>query len=503
MAKMVKTALSRRASKATDEAGFTLLEMVMTLTIVSIAFLSLTFVLFGAMKALNASRQRSFFNEQANKEVEVLRALSYDLAAGVTTTDINYTSAYPSAQFEGRDAVIVTSTLAPAAVSTVTVGAPQGIKLPYTIRRWVTWTDPTGDTYAAGSSPHTYKRLTVQMEWKEDSGAARKLRLISVFYPGGLGPPAGSGGSSTNHPPTAAFTVTPNPVVAGNSVTFDGSGSNDPDGDPLTYFWQFGDGQQVTGSVTAFHTYATGPYTAHLTVTDTGGLSSAPATNDVVVNGCGTAPPTASFTVLPPEKKGTAPFTVNVDGGPSSDPPDESLPCEVLTYDWNWGDGTAHGTGITAAHSYTLPNNSPGWTLILTVTDVDGMTGTTSQVIEVDPLNCQVTAGSFKNPSTNSLSNDIKVKSNGKPETNTSFTFYATTNAACTTVTGRIFKSGGVAFIVTLSITSDNGTTRQWSGTDSVDGNDSFPTGNSQTGEIWSPSSGAGQKFSFTYSVHT
>jgi prepilin-type N-terminal cleavage/methylation domain-containing protein len=495
MAKLAKTARSRAALKAADENGFTLLEMVFTLTIVAIAFMSLTFVLFASMKAFNASRSRSFFNEQANKEMETIRAVSYD-NVGVNTSDVNYTSSYPSDQFEGRDPVIVTTTSTPAPVTTVTVGAPAGIKLPYVIRRWVTWTDVTGNTYAAGSSPHVYKRLTVEMEWKEDSGAARKLRLISVFYPGGLG--LRSAGS--NNAPLASFTSTPQPATVGLPVAFGGSASADPDGDPLTYFWQYGDGPGVTGTVTMSHTYtAAGAYTAHLTVTDPGGLSST-ATQVITVGGCGTSPPTASFSVSPPSRRGTAPFTVNVDGSGSSDP-DQSNPsgCEKLTYDWDWGDGTAHGVGISATHVYNVPNSS-GYTLVLTVTDVDGQTGTANDVIRIDPLNCAISAGSFKNPSSNILSNDIGVKSNGQAK-NSSFTFYATTNEACTSVTGRVFESSNAVFIVTLSISSDDGTTRQWTGTRDS-GNDTFPTGLNQTGEIWSPPDGSGQKFSFAYNVH-
>src|SRR5262249_59290800 len=54
----------------------------------------------------------------------------------------------------------------------------------------------------------------------------------------------------------------------GAVVTFDGSGSSDPDGDPLTYLWDFGDGTQATGP-TATHVYAdNGSYLAALIVSD-------------------------------------------------------------------------------------------------------------------------------------------------------------------------------------------------------------------------------------------
>jgi Tol biopolymer transport system component/PKD repeat protein len=62
-------------------------------------------------------------------------------------------------------------------------------------------------------------------------------------------------------------------VFVDETVTFDGSKSSDPDGNIVSYAWDYGDGTSGSG-VSATHTYAaTGVYTATLTVTDNGGLT--------------------------------------------------------------------------------------------------------------------------------------------------------------------------------------------------------------------------------------
>jgi chitodextrinase len=57
-------------------------------------------------------------------------------------------------------------------------------------------------------------------------------------------------------------------VGVGENITFDASPSHDAEGDPLTYHWDFGDGN-ASEEVLAEHAYAhPGTYTVTLTVSD-------------------------------------------------------------------------------------------------------------------------------------------------------------------------------------------------------------------------------------------
>jgi hypothetical protein len=79
--------------------------------------------------------------------------------------------------------------------------------------------------------------------------------------------------TSANVPPTAGFTVDDtNPLVGATLLTFTAS-ATDPDGQPLTYSWNLGDGTVKPGPIVT-HTYqAPGLFTVILTVTDSGGLA--------------------------------------------------------------------------------------------------------------------------------------------------------------------------------------------------------------------------------------
>jgi PKD repeat protein len=168
-----------------------------------------------------------------------------------------------------------------------------------------------------------------------------------------------------NAPPTAEANG-PYTTTVNLPVTLSGAGSADPTGDPLTYQWNFGDGTPVviTTNITVTHIYADdGIFTAILRVNDGRG-------------GTGTDTATVIVNNLPPTAVASASLTTTLEGVPitfdgsgSSDP---GL-YDILSYQWNFGDGSPIATGITVMHAY--PDNNI-YTATLTVTDDGGMADT-------------------------------------------------------------------------------------------------------------------------------
>jgi PKD repeat protein len=86
--------------------------------------------------------------------------------------------------------------------------------------------------------------------------------------------------------------------------------------------------------------------------------------------------PTASFSISPnPAPAGSS---VAFSGGGSSDP-DGS----IATYSWDFGDGSALGSGATPSHIYAAAGK---YTVKLTVTDNGGQTGTLTHSATIDPI---------------------------------------------------------------------------------------------------------------------
>ena len=192
-----------------------------------------------------------------------------------------------------------------------------------------------------------------------------------------------SGGADA--PPTiTTASSTPRSGPAPLAVRFTGVAS-DPDGTPVTYAWDFGDGSTST-QASPTHTYASsGRYSARLRVSSGGAtVSSDPI--PIVVG----APPTATITG---PSDGTTfdagqRFTMT---GTGHDPGTGALPGSALSWEIRFlhnehSHPGASGTGSSI--TFTVPSSghdfagTTRYEVSLTATDPDGLTDTSSIVLE-------------------------------------------------------------------------------------------------------------------------
>lgn len=132
-------------------------------------------------------------------------------------------------------------------------------------------------------------------------------------------------------------------VTAGTTVTLNGSGSSDADGNPLTYLWSFisvpaGSGTTLTGPTTVRPTFPadkTGQYIVQLIVND--GVVSSTASRVTITTTPGNTAPVAN---AGPDQTVQMGATVTLNGSGSSD-----VDGNPLTYQWTF---MAVPTGSTA-----------------------------------------------------------------------------------------------------------------------------------------------------------
>ncbi|MFC1817373.1 PKD domain-containing protein, partial [Thermodesulfobacteriota bacterium] len=182
---------------------------------------------------------------------------------------------------------------------------------------------------------------------------------------------------SLNNPPVADAGG-PYEADEGSEITFDASGSNDPDEDELQYRWDF-ENDGIWDTDYSPDPMTTVPYdndlVGEITVEVFDGELTNTATASITIHNVaptvsliGVTQPNPGF-ILPGDALG---FT-----GSFTDP--GTLDTHSIT--WDFGDGTIATGTMTPVHLYTTPGN---YTVTVTVTDNDGGLGSDTIAITVD-----------------------------------------------------------------------------------------------------------------------
>ena len=252
-----------------------------------------------------------------------------------------------------------------------------------------------------------------------------------------------------NDTPTITASVSPSVLLIGQPFSFTSSAS-DIDGDALTFLWNFGDGA-VSTDPTPSHTYAAaGVYTATVTVSDpAGAMTSASVIVHVFQD---SDRPTARF--VSNDLTGYVGTPVGFDASFSTDPKNN-----IVSYDWDFGDGSPHGAQQIISRVYALPGT---YTVTLTIVDGDGLTDSTTLTTVVLPA---AQAGLFTSNITYSVSwNRLTQNSDTlslSATVNVGNTPVTQTSPLALSVVGQMF-TGTAATRLSLPLTSKSGAQVKW-----------------------------------------
>lgn len=262
---------------------------------------------------------------------------------------------------------------------------------------------------------------------------------------------------STNRPPTVGFTWTPQSPNEGEAVAFDATAS-DPDGDALSYAWDFGDGTTST-QVDPSHTYDdNGTYQVKLAVSDGKGGSAEVEIGVVVAN----VAPTATFSNSGPVDEGSS-FTLQLSD--VADPSGADV-AAGFTYAFDCGDGAGYGAYASTASASCATTDNGTRSVKGKVMDKDGGASeyTASVVVNnVAPTILTLAASSYgPMPVTGVVTVSGTFSDPGTADTHTLTLncdggIASGTSAAQPSYSGTCTFSNAGVYLVSATITDDDG----------------------------------------------
>ncbi len=297
------------------------------------------------------------------------------------------------------------------------------------------WDFGDGSTGTGVKTRHTYSKpgkYNALLTVRDNSGHKDALAYdeVSVFI---------------NRSPAAA--AGPDLVVAPNQdIVFDGNKSYDTDGKIVSYRWDFSDQKHSAHSVKIKRKFSKpGIYTATLTVIDNNRVANSTVQDKVSIRV--NHPPYAycGKNIL------TSKRTVLLDASSSTD-----ADGDLLTYIWDFGDGSPAGKGERVFHTYDRGGNYP---VILTIDDGTGLKNSTSSASISIKINEPPIARAGKNR-TVCTGKPVIFDAGGSSDPEGGLMKYTWNFGDNTTATGlnpvKTYTAGGV-YMVTLNVMDDSG----------------------------------------------
>lgn len=197
----------------------------------------------------------------------------------------------------------------------------------------------------------------------------------STYFGGG-----GTTEGSTNNNPSAKFSVSSTTALVGEMITFDASESTDPDGDSLTYSWDFGDGENSTIEKPDHSYEEANTYEVTLTVTDE--KSGSDSETITILIQTPNYPPTKPTINGPTSGDKNAEYTYQIKSNDSDN--------DAIQYIINWDDGTEEnttyvkqGVPIEMKHTWETPGK---YDLKLYATDNKTNSETSEYMVLIDAI---------------------------------------------------------------------------------------------------------------------